>query len=32
MVKLNKRISGIKESGVGSYEIIDATIPKKELF
>ena len=29
---LNKRISGIKESGVGSYEIVDATIPKKELF
>ena len=28
---LNKRKSDLKESGVGSYQIIDATIPKKEL-
>ena len=29
---INKRTSGIQNSGVGSFEIVDATIPKKELF
>ena len=29
---INKRKSGIQNSGVGSFEIVDATIPKKELF
>ena len=29
---INKRKSVIQNSGVGSYEIVDATIPKKELF
>ena len=29
---INKRKSGIKNSGVGSFEIVDATIPNKELF
>ncbi len=29
---INKRKSGIKNSGVGTFEIVDATIPKKELF
>ena len=28
---INKRKSGIQNSGVGSFEIVDATIPKKEL-
>ena len=29
---INKRKSGIQNSGVGTFEIVDATIPKKELF
>ena len=29
---INKRKSGSQNSGVGSFEIVDATIPKKELF
>ena len=29
---INKRKSGLKNSGVGFFEIVDATIPKKELF
>ena len=29
---INRRKSGIQNSGVGSFEIVDATIPKKELF
>ena len=29
---INKRKSGIQNSGVGSFEIVDVTIPKKELF
>ena len=29
---INKRKSGIQNSGVGSFEIVDATIPRKELF
>ena len=28
---LNKRTSGLQESGVGTYEIVDATIPKSNL-
>ena len=28
---LNRRKSGIQDSGVGTFEIVDATIPKKEL-
>ena len=28
---INKRKSGIQNSGVGSFEIVDATIPKKKL-
>ena len=28
---INKRKSGIQNSGVGSFEIVDANIPKKEL-
>ena len=28
---INKRKSGIQNSGVGTFEIVDATIPKKEL-
>tara|TARA_Y100001980_G_C14503156_1_gene278941 strand:- start:155 stop:670 length:516 start_codon:yes stop_codon:yes gene_type:complete len=29
---LNKRKSGIQETGVGTFEIVDATIPNKKLF
>ena len=29
---INKRKSGIQNSGVGTFEIVDANIPKKELF
>ena len=29
---ISKRNSEIQSSGVGSYEIVNATIPKKELF
>ena len=29
---INKRKSGIQNRGVGTFEIMDATIPKKELF
>ena len=28
---INKRKSGIQNSGVGSFEIVDATIPKKKI-
>ena len=28
---INKRKSGIQNSGVGTFEVVDATIPKKEL-
>ena len=29
---INRRNSGVKSSGVGSFQIVDATIPKKDLF
>ena len=29
---LNKRTSSLQESGIGTYEIVDATIPKRNLF
>ena len=29
---INRRNSGVQSSGVGSFQIVDATIPKKELF